>query len=156
MQYDDGSVENVQVSKPLFVRYDNINNKPIKFTKEYKSGPKEIYATNDEAIEEVLSMLKFMGLNKITTLTNLSERTILEDLKRFECTLASVLMLKQKSWGIDKELMPMIQAKISTIVQDARYMSCRGSTIKAIQKTVSRVESYNEAPQKGRAAGPYA
>lgn len=156
MQYDDGSVENVQVSKPLFVRYDNKKNRPIKIIKQYKTGPKEIYVTNEEAVEEVLSMLKLMGLNKITTLTNLSERTILEDLKRFECILASVLMLKQKSWGIDKELMSMIQAKISTIVQDARYMSCNGSTLKAIQKTVQRVESYNETPQKGRGAGPYA
>ena len=138
------------------MRTDFKTNKPIKIIKNYRSGTKEIYVSNDEAIEEVLSMLKFMGLNKITSLTNLDERTILEDLKEFECKLAAVLMLKQKSWGLDKELLPTTMTKIKTIVQDARYMCCNGSTIKAIQKTVQRIESYSEGQQKGRAGGPYA
>jgi len=101
-------------------------------------------------------MLKFLGLNKITSLTNLNEKTILADLKEFECKLASVLMLKQKSWGLDKELLPTTMTKLKTIIQDARYMCCNGSTIKAIQKTVSRIESFSETPSKGRSAGPYA
>ena len=156
IQYDDGSVENVQVSKPMFVQLDFKTNKPLKVIKEYRTGQKEIYVANDDAIEHVLSMLKFMGLNKITTLTNLNEKTILEDLKEFECKLAAVLMLKQKEWGIDKELLPTTMTKIKTIVQDARYMCCNGSTIKAIQKTVQRIESYSEGQQKGRKIGPYA
>jgi len=156
IQFDDGAVENVQVSKPLFVRLNYATNKPLKIVKEYRSGSKEIYVTNDEAIEEVLSMLKFMGLNKITTLTNLSEKNILEDLKEFECKLAAVLMLKQKEWGLDKELLPTTMTKIKTIVQDARYMCCNGSTIKAIQKTVQRIESFSEGERKGRGSGPYA
>jgi len=156
IQYNDGGVENIQVSKPLFVRLDYKTNKPIKTIKKYRSEEKEIYIANDEAIEEVLSMLKFMGLNKITTLTNLSEKNILEDLKEFECKLAAVLMLKQKEWGLDKELLPTTMTKIKTIVQDARYMCCNGSTIKAIQKTVQRIESFSEGDKKGRGAGPYA
>jgi len=156
VQFDDGDVENVQISRPLFVRMDNSTKKPIMIEKDYRSGKRTIYSTNEEAVEELLSMMKFLGLNKITSLTNLSEKTILEDLKIFECKLASTLMLKQRAWGIDKEMMPMIQTKISTIVQDARYMCCNGSTIKAIQKTVQRIESYSEGDRKGRAGGPYA
>jgi len=156
IQYDDGGIENVQISKPMFVVVDFKTNKPVKIMKQYRDGKREIYVTNDEAIEEVLSMLKFLGLNKITSLTNLNEKTILADLKEFECKLASVLMLKQKSWGLDKELLPTTMTKLKTIIQDARYMCCNGSTIKAIQKTVSRIESFSETPSKGRSAGPYA
>ena len=101
-------------------------------------------------------MLKFMGMNKITLLTNIKEGMILDDLKEFECKFASVLTLKQKEWGIDKELLPMIMSKIKTIVQDARYMACEGNTIKAIQKTVQRVESYYEGDGKNKRRGPYA
>lgn len=155
MQYEDGGVESVQISKPLFVHLDYVTGKPIKKMVKYRNATKEIYLPNEEAIEEVLSMLKFMGLNKITTLTNLDEGTILDDLKEFECKLASVLMLKQKEWGLDKELLPTTMTKIKTIVQDARYMCCNGSTIKAIQKTVQRIESFSEGDKKGRSAGPY-
>ena len=156
VQYDDGGIENVQISKPMFVQIDYKTNKPIMIEKEYRSGKKTIYLSNDDAIEHVLSMLKFMGLNKITTLTNLSEKNILDDLKEFECKLAAVLMLKQKEWGLDKELLPTTMTKIKTIVQDARYMCCNGSTIKAIQKTVQRIESFSEGQTKGRGTGPYA
>jgi len=156
IQYDDGAIEHVQISKPMFVQLDFKTDKPIKIMKQYRSGEKEIYVANDDAIEHVLSMLKFMGLNKITSLTNLNEKTILEDLKEFECKLAAVLMLKQKEWGIDKELLPTTMTKIKTIIQDARYMCCNGSTIKAIQKTVQRIESYSEGQKGGRSSGPYA
>ena len=156
IQFDDGAVEEVQISKPLFIRLDYKTNKPLKVMKNYRSGAKEIYVTNEEAVEEILSMLKFMGLNKITSLTNLGEKNILEDLKEFECKLAAVLMLKQKEWGLDKELLPTTMTKIKTIVQDARYMCCNGSTIKAIQKTVQRIESFSEGDKKGRRSGPYA
>ena len=156
VQYDDGSVESIQISKPMFIQLDYKTNKPIKIKKMYRSGEKEIYVANEDAIEHILSMLKFMGLNKITSLTNLNEKTILEDLKEFECKLAAVLMLKQKEWGIDKEMLPTTMTKIKTIIQDARYMCCNGSTIKAIQKTVQRIESFSEGQSKGRGTGPYA
>ena len=156
IQFDDGTVENVQISKPMFIQLDFATNKPVMVKMKYRSGEKLIYVSNDDAIEHVLSMLKFMGLNKITALTNLNEKTILEDLKEFECKLAAVLMLKQKEWGIDKELLPTTMCKIKTIIQDARYMCCNGSTIKAIQKTVQRIESYSEGTRPGRGSGPYA
>jgi len=156
VQYEDGGVEHVQTSRPLFVEVDFTTNKPKKMIISYRSGDKEIYVANDEAIEQVLSILKFMGLNKITSLTNLNEKTILADLLEFECKLASLLMLKQKEWGIDKELLQIMHLKIKTITQDARYMCCNGSTIKAIQKTVQRIESFSEGNVKGRGSGPYA
>lgn len=158
-QYEDGNFEYIQVSKPLFVKLDVITEQPLKKTVTYRSGEtKEVYIANDEAIEEVLSILKFMGMNKMTLLTNIKEDMILDDLLEFECKFAAVLAIKQKSWGIDKELLPMIMIKIKTIVQDARYMACQGNTIKAIQKTVQRVESYYEGdnPKNKKRGGVYA
>lgn len=156
MQYEDGTMEYIQILKPMFVRIDQETQEPLKKKVKYKTGEtKEIYIPNDEAIEELLSILKFMGLNKITMMTNIDEKTILEDLLEFECKLAAVLGLKQKEWGIDKELLPMIQTKIKTIVQDARYMCCNGSTIKAIQKTVQRIEQFSEGEKSTRKLSPY-
>ena len=154
-QYTDGTYSYIQVSKPYFVVVDEVTGKPIKQKVKYKDDKdkeyeKEIYVPNDEAIDEILSILKSMGNNQITILTNLSEDIILDDLREFECKLAAVLCLKQKSWGLDKELLPMLQSKIKTIVQDARYLACNGGTIKAIQKTVQRVEQSFEGEPKRR------
>lgn len=153
-QHPDGSFSYIQVSKPYFIRVDVKTEIPVMEEVTYKDGEgkpyqKEIFIPNDEAIEEVLSILKAMGNNQITLLTNLSEDTILDDLKEFECKLAALLALKQKVWGVDKELLPMIQQKIKTIVQDARYLACNGGTIKAIQKTVQRVEQAWEGEKRG-------
>ncbi len=159
VQHEDGSIDYIQISKPIFVRLDKETEEPIKVKVKYRDMPeKEIFVPNDEAIEEVLSMLKFMGLNNITRLTNIDEGTVLDDLKEFECKLAAVLGLKQKDWGIDKVMLPMTQTKIKTIVQDARYMCVNGSTLKAIQKTVQRVEQFFEGDRGdrgGRKASPY-
>ena len=152
-QYQDGSHEFIQLSKPLFVKTNPETEEPLKVTVTYGLGEnkkkREIYVPNDEAIEEVLSMLKFMGLNQITLLTNISEKIILDDLREFECKLAALLALKQKEWGLDKELMPICMSKIKTVVQDARYQACNGNTIKAIQKTVQRIEQFQETDKKG-------
>jgi len=157
-QYPDGLQSYIQTVKPMFVKTDPITEKPIRVKVQVKdfSGEmvwKELYVPNDEAIEEVLSMLKFMGLNQITLLSNIDENTVLDDLREFEMKLAGVLMLKQKEWGMDKEMLPMIQSKIKTIVQDARYQCVNGSTLKAIQKTVQRVEQAIDRTGDGR--NPY-
>jgi len=158
VQLEDGTQQWVQISKPIFCKMDQLKEKPLKQKVKMPDGNKEeIYIPNDEAIEEILSMLKFVGLNQITAITNISEDNILDDLREFECKLAAVLALKQKSWGIDKELLPMLQLKIKTIVQDARYMAANGGTLKALQTTVSRVEQVleGERPQKSINVGPY-
>lgn len=154
-QFPDGSQTYIQLTKPIFIKIDPVTEKPLREVIEYKSFSgqamtKEVFVPNDEAIEEVLSILKFMGLNQITLLTNLDENTILDDLREFECKLAGILCLKQKEWGIDKELLPIIQGKIKTIVQDARYQACNGNTIRAIQKTVQRVEQVLESNKEAR------
>lgn len=148
-QKESGGYTIIQLTKPMFVRMDNVTQEPLRqeVTYEDENGvqyKKQIYIPNDEAIEELLSILKFMGLNQITLLTNIDENTILDDLREFECKLAGLLCLKQKEWGIDKELLPIMQSKIKTIVQDARYQACNGSTLKAIQKTVQRIEHMQE------------
>ena len=156
VNYSDGTYTYFQMTKPIFVHLDYETQKPIKQAVKFKDPytnqiiNKMVYIPNDEAIEELLSILEFMGLNQITQITNIDENTILDDLMEFECKLAALFCCKQKEWGIDKELMPMYISKIKTIVQDARYQCCEGSTLKAIQKTVQRIEQVQEGNTKQR------
>jgi uncharacterized protein YukE len=158
-QYQDGSVAYIQVSKPVFVKVDPKTEQPImrEITLPSEEGAepvtREVYVANDEAIEEILSMLKFVGINQITPITSIGEGNILDDLKEFECKLAATLCLKQKEWGIDKELLPMMQTKIKTIVQDARYMCCKGAILRALQTSVQRVEQAWEGDRGGKSMG---
>lgn len=157
-RHDNGSMSYVQITKPVFIVVNPETEEPVMEEVLIKNSEgnlikKKQFVPNDEAIEEVLSQLKFMGINQITLLTNIDENTIMDDLREFECKLAGLLALKQKVWGIDKELLPMTMAKIKTIVQDARYQACEGSTLKAIQKTVSRVEQVLETTREKKS--PY-
>jgi hypothetical protein len=148
-QSDDGKSSWVQVTKPLFVQFDFKTNKPIKRKEKMPWGEeKEVYVANDEAVEEVLSNLKFAGVNQITAVAGIDNDNYLDDLKEFECKLAATLCLKQKDWGIDKELLPLLQFKIKTIVQDARSLALEGRTLKALQTTVQRVEQMIEERNK--------
>jgi hypothetical protein len=144
-QSEDGSNQWIQIVKPVFILLNKTTREPIR--KEIKLPSGEIingFLPNDEAIEEILSQLFFMGMSPITPLTNLDENTVLDDLKEFECKLAGILCLKQVDWGLDKALMPMIQTKIKTIVQDARYLCVNGGTMKALTQQVSRIEQVLE------------
>jgi len=157
-QKEDGSEEWIQVVKPMFVQLDPLTRKPIKRLFKFPNGEeREIFVPNDEAIEEILSQLFFMGMNNITPLTNLDEGTILDDLKEFECKLAGVLALKQVSWGLDKELLPMVMTKLKTPIQDARYLCANGGTMRALTQQVSRIEQVLEDTRgKGRSMmSPY-
>ena len=145
-QDDDGSTYWLQVVKPMFIKINPYTREPYREKVSLKSGEeREIFLPNDEAIEELLSQLFFMGMNNITPLTNLDENTVLDDLREFECKLAGLLALKQVSWGLDKSTMPMIMTKIKTVVQDARYMCVQGGTMKALTQQVSRIENVLEA-----------
>ena len=144
-QSEDGTNQWVQVVKPTFILLDKQTRKPVKkIIKDSNREEREVFLPNDEAIEEVLSQLFFMGMNQITALTNLDENTVLDDLKEFECKLAAILCLKQVDWGLDKSLMPMIQTKIKTVIQDARYLCVNGGTMKALTQQVSRIEQVLE------------
>lgn len=148
-QDKNGNINWVQVSKPTFVKIDFRTGKPVKEKRKMPWGEiKEVYLPNDEAIDEILSMLKFSGVNPIQPVGNIGEDNYLDDLKEFECKLAGVLALKQKEWGLDKELLPMMQYKIKTIIQDVRSMSVKGFTLKALQTTVQRVEQLIEGDRR--------
>jgi hypothetical protein len=157
-QSEDGLQSWIQVSKPSFVKVDFKTNKPMMVdVKMPWNEIKSCYVPNDEAIEEVLSMLKFAGVNQITSVAGISDDNYLDDLKEFECKLAATLALKQREWGLDKELLPMMQFKIKTIVQDARSLAIEGRTLKAIQTTVQRVEQMIEGSRDSKKTGvtPY-
>jgi len=139
-QTEDGSSQWIQVVKPIFIKINPMTREPLKQKIKINNEEIEIYIPNDEAIEEILSELHFMGMNPITPLTNLNVNNVLDDLKEFECKLAGLLALKQVAWGLDKTLMPMIMTKIKTIIQDARYMCVNGGTMRALTQQVSRVE----------------
>jgi hypothetical protein len=144
-QSEDGTSQWIQVSKPSFVRIDFKTGKPVKKIVNMPwNEKKEIYIPNDEAIDEILSMLKFAGVNQINPIGYNSEDNYQDDLREFECKLAGVLCLKQRDWGLDKEMLPMMQFKLKTIVQDARSLSVKGGTLKALQTTVQRVEQMIE------------
>jgi hypothetical protein len=148
-QAEDGTSQWIQVVKPSFVQLDPYTRLPLKKTIKTPDGEvREVYVPNDEAIEEILSILFFMGMNQITPLTNLSEDTILDDLREIECKLAGLLALKQVSWGLDKELLPVLMSKIKTPIQDARYLCAEGSTMKALTQQVSRIEQVLESSQE--------
>ncbi len=145
--YQDEKGENqwIQISKPMFVKIDFKTNKPIMKKIKLSDGTERtIYVPNDEAIDEILSMLKFLGINQISPLGKIMFDNYMDDLREFECKLAAVLCLKQREWGLDKELLPMMQMKIKTIVQDVRSMSVEGTMLKSLQTTVQRVEQLIE------------
>lgn len=156
-QLEDGTSQWMQVVKPSFILLDPRTRQPVKKKIKFPDGEeKEIFIPNDEAIEEVLSMLSFMGINHITALTNLSDDNILDDLREFECKLAALLTLKQVQWGLDKALMPIIMSKIKTVVQDARYLCVNGVTMKALTQQVSRIENIIEGDKNlKKSMNPY-
>ena len=144
-QDESGSSQWIQIVKPMFIKSDFATGKPLRqIIILPDKTTREGFIPNDEAIEEIISMLYFLGLNPVTPLTNLEESTILDDLREFECKLAATLTLKQKEWGMDKELLPIIHQKIKTTVQDVRYMAKQGTVLRALQTTVSRVENVLE------------
>lgn len=147
MMYEgkEGDIHWVQGTKPTFVRVDYSTNKPIKIKKKMPWGETvDVYIPNDEAIDEVISMLKFIGINQINPVGFNTPDNYLDDLREFECKLAGLLALKQRAWGIDKELLPMVHQKLKTIIQDVRSLSINGNLMKTIQTTTQRIEQYIE------------
>ena len=168
MLYEDdkGNASWVQQTKPMFVKIDFETGKPKKVNQKMpwkgedgKFEVKELFVANEEAVEEVISIMKFAGINQINPVAFNTEDNFQDDLKEFECKLAGVLCLKQKEWGMDKEMLPMIQFKIKTIVQDVRLLSVKGKLLQAIQTTVSRVEQFiesdNQQKRRGLSQNPY-
>jgi len=156
-QSEDGGTHWIQVSKPVFIKINQVTGNPYKRKIKMPWGEEKlVFIPNDEAIEEVLSMLKFAGVNQITSIAGIDHDNYMDDLREFECKLAAVLALKQKEWGLDKELLPMLQFKIKTIVQDARSMALDGRVLKSLQTSVQRVEQMiQDDRQKSKVGGLY-
>lgn len=159
---DEGRSFWIQTVKPRFVKIDFKTGRPIIEDKKmpYKDENgnyeiKRIYVPNDEAIEEVLSLLSFMGINNITPITSLSQEDINADLREFEMALSALLTLKQKEWGIDKELRPAIFIQIKTLISDVRAMARQGQTLKQIASNIQRIEQVTEGSTKYRQVSPY-
>ncbi len=99
---------------------------------------------SEEGINEILRILRFMGMNKVSILTNLTDEQINTKLKTFECKLADLFFLKRKEWGMNKETMPMIYELIISIVEDAFYRAKDGNLIKTLRSTFQRTEVSSE------------
>lgn len=158
---EKGNSQWIQMTKPIFIVKDIKLRTPL-FKKNPIIKDKMDYITNDEAIDELLSCLKLMGINRMTPLTSIDENEIIADLNEFEKKLAALLTAKQQSWGLDKELMPMLMVKIKTVVKDARYIAKDGALLKALRSSVQRMEQVTlEQQQKGnflnkiKALSPY-
>lgn len=140
-----GDVFWVQTTKPVFVKLDNKTRKPLR--RENKLTGRKEYIPNEEAIEEVLRILRSMGVNSITPITSLEENDIIMDLREFEMKLSALLAAKQVEWGLDKEMMPLLKTQLSTMVQDARFVCKNGNLLKAIMRSVQRIEQSIEQPK---------
>ena len=154
---EEGKIHWVQGTKPVFVKMNYETGQPLKKTVMMPwKEEQEIYVVNEEAVEEVISMLKFAGINQINPIGYNTQENYLDDLKEFECKLAGLLSLKQKEWGIDKELLPVVHFKIKTIIQDVRSLSVNGNLLKTIQTTTQRVEQFIENESKKKwGTSPY-
>ena len=148
-QEEDGEKYWVQVEMPTFVKLDE-NNKPIMHI--HPKTKKVEYVPNDEAINDIISLLKSSGLNSITPLTGLDENNIRADLMEIQSKLVVLLANKRKKWGIDKAKYPVLCSEINTMIQDARYMAKEGMGMKAIRTITSRIEQANES-QKQKTIG---
>lgn len=135
----------IQIDKPMFIKLDK-NNQPIKVIN--PKNNKEEYARNDDAINEVLNILKSSGLNPISPLTNIDENEIRADLLEMESKIAVLLTVKRKAWGIDKAEYPVHVGKIKLLIKDARYRSKDGTVLKALRTITSRIEQSSEQQRK--------
>ena len=144
-QDKDGERYMVQVDKPMFVLLDELNKPVMRINA--KTGRQE-YVPNDEAINEMISILKLCGLNPVAPMTTIDENEIRADLLEMESKLAVLLTIKRKAWGIDKAQYPVIIGKMKVLIKDARYRSKDGIVLKALRTITSRIEQAQEKERR--------
>jgi len=116
---------------------------------------------SEEGISEILRMLRFMGLNKVSLLTNLDSEQINEKLKVFEMKLADLLFLKRKEWGIQKDNLAMTYNMIWSIVEDAYFRAKDGNLVKTLRTVYQKTDYSQEDKSKkslidlGKFKNPY-
>ena len=152
LQREDGSNIWFQISKPLFVRTNVTTEKPVRVKIKSPTSEEdvEVYLPHDEAIEEILSLIKMCGLNSVTPLGTTDDKEMNLDLYEFESRLSILLTLKRKEWGIDKSLRPMVYKKIKQQVQDARSLQINGRVLKSLTQTVKHIENVQIGERKSR------
>ena len=151
IQSADGDNIWFQVSKPLFVRTNVVTEEPLRVQSTTPTGQEvELYVPHDEAIEEILSLIKMCGLNQVTPLGTTDEKEMNLDLYEFESRLSVLLTIKRKEWGIDKALRPMVYKKIKQQVQDARSLQVNGRVLKSLTQTVKHIENVQIGERKSR------
>lgn len=136
-QEQDGETYWVQVDKPMFVK---LNGQEIPFKRFNKKSKRYEYIANDDAINEIIGILKDCGLNPIAPLTNIDENEIRADLLEMESKIAVLLTVKRKKWGIDKALYPSVVGRLKVLIKDARYRAKDGTALKALRTITSRIE----------------
>lgn len=144
--YQDESGETYwrQVDRPMFVKLDKLE-KPVRtFNKKSKQWE---FMAHDDAINEVISVLKSCGLNPISPLTTLDNEEIRQDLLEIESKIAVMLAVKRKKWGIDKALYPINVSKLKTLVKDSRFRAKDGTVLKALRTITQRIEQSREMTQ---------
>lgn len=148
-QDENGEKSWVQIDKPMFVKLDK-NNKPLKIFN--KKSKREEYICNDDAVNEVINILKSSGLNPIAPLTSLSDEEIRADLMEMESKIAVLLAVKRKEWGLGKAEYPVAVGKIKLLIKDARMRAVNGLVIKAIRTMTTRLEQSSDR-QRVRGVG---
>jgi hypothetical protein len=144
-QDKEGERYMIQVDKPMFVLLDQ-NNKPL-VRNNPKTGKPE-FCPNDEAINEMISILKMCGLNPVAPMTTIDENEIRADLLEMESKLAVLLTVKRKEWGLSAAQYPIIVGKMKVLIKDARYRSKDGIVLKALRTITSRIEQAQEKERR--------
>lgn len=103
---------------------------------------------NEEAISEVVQILRFMGCNTITKITCLEKSEINEKMRVFECKLADLLFLKRKAWQIEKAELPMLYNMIWNLIENALLIAKDGRLLTVLRSTYQRTEHEDRTPQQ--------
>ena len=111
------------------------------------------YICNEEAINEILSILKMCGLNPIAPLTNITNDEILEDLLEMECKIAMLLAVNRKKWGLNKAEYPIAVGKLKVLIKDARYRAKDGTVLRALRTMTTRMEQSAEVKKEKPSIG---
>ena len=130
-----------QTDKPTFIKLDRLN-KPLRVMNE-RTG-KEEYICNDDAINEVINIVKLCGLNPVSPLTAIDENEIRADLMEMESKIAVMLFSYRKSWGLAKPEYPIVLGKLKILIKDARYRAKDGIVLKALRTITSRIEQSSD------------
>lgn len=140
-QSDTGERYWVQTEKPMFVKVGQ-DNKPIKILNK-KTGKYE-YICNEDAINEIINIVKMCGANPISPMTVINDEEIRADLMEMESKIAVLLFNNRKKWGIAKSEYPIYVGKLKIIIKDARYRAKDGIALKALRTMTSRIEQSSE------------